>query len=227
MKNYSFKPKIFAIALYAAILTLPLAFADDITTKLICLDLWKKLSGVKGKVYLEAGDLIPYRTHAQVAALEKGEPIPAIFIATHQVDHFNESDPLAEATAKLLQEDPRFRAMPRVLLTGDAFRLRSENLFRQASQLRYSRNGEIVGARLNSNIFHFAGGYHDCCLSNSVNHILNQLKDSNIDAVYLTFHSKLIYTMKGSTLREEIESMKNAGGNTTLFELDLMHYFAI
>lgn len=116
-------------------------------------------------------------------------PKQRIFYLTHQ------NPKMSQETLDLLKQD--FADDTKVFLVSDDFPIHDQNLLDQATIVRQSQVGEIRDGLLQGADVHFAGGYCETCLSNSIADIITDFKSSSqLDEMEVTIHADLSY-MRG------------------------------
>lgn len=144
---------------------------------------------MKDKAILEAvkrrlADLKTDFSREELRAAFYGEKVKGVFILTHQ------NELLTTATFQLLK-DPQYENMPRLFLASNAYPIHSRELLNQATEVRYSLGGENE-LTLNTNVVHFAGGYCDLCLANTIKHTLDRIRTDE-EEIEVHLHSSIIY----------------------------------
>lgn len=113
-----------------------------------------------------------------------GKQAKAIFIVTHQAQK------LTDQTTELLK-DKKFENIPRLFLASSSYPIHSKELLNQATEVRYSAGGES-DLKLHTNVLHFAGGYCDLCLANTIKDTLSNVV-TNEKEIEVIIHSSITY----------------------------------
>ncbi len=113
-----------------------------------------------------------------------------LVIVTHQ------HTPWQSRSAEMLQTSPLLKDIPVLSLHSMHFNLNSNNLYRAASEVRWSHMGEVDKLPSKAKRFHVFGGFCDSCLADTVDSIV-KLQHKSDQPLDIYIHSSLSYSSSG------------------------------
>jgi len=135
------------------------------------------------------------------STIAQGQILERVFVVTHQ------SVGLQRGTANLLKE-PRFAAVPRVMLVNGNFFSARRSYADQASIFLFSDGGEVTVPLVAKTVY-LAGGFSSLCLARTIHAVVEQAEAKGMDEMTLhLFPDLTYYTDKNAKLSPQMNVLR-------------------